>query len=198
MAMTRVPELHGSDPAPAARAQDCQPLPGGETAPIDQSYPSGEVWDPEPGGLDIGEPHGHRERRRRRGQAFLGKRAVAVLKGRHCHHPAADQSGVDSLPDRGDHPRHLLAGHEGHGRGERIGLSAHEHVREPDAGRGHTDADLAGTGLRRIERDPVQHLDGLALGSNLPGTHQCLPPLPDPTLGTRDGFHPVIAPHPGT
>ncbi len=51
-------------------------------------------------------------------------------------------------------------------------MTAHQHVRKPDPRRGHPDADLVGTGLRRVERDLVQDLDRLPLVLYLPGPHQ--------------------------
>ena len=139
--------------------------------PVDETDPPGEVRDPEPGRLGIGETVGHGERTGGRGQALLGERAVAPDERGHAHDPVADRE-PDALPHRGDRAGGLLPRGEGQRRRQRVGPPAHEHVGQTETRRGHPDPHLTGPGLGRLALDQVQHLGRLARALHLPRAHQ--------------------------
>ena len=73
----RAAELDRGDPAAAGGTEHGQPVALGELTPVDEADPPGEVRDPEPGRLGVGEAVGNGERAVGRRQALLGERAVA-------------------------------------------------------------------------------------------------------------------------
>ena len=81
----RAAELDRGDPAPAARTEHGQPVALDQAAPVDEPDPAGEVRDPEPGRLGVGEPLRNGERTVRRRQALLGERPVAADERRDAH-----------------------------------------------------------------------------------------------------------------
>ena len=72
----RAPELDGGDATPAGGAEHDQPVACDDAAAVDETDPTGEVRDPEPRRLRVGEPRRDDERTVRPGQALLGERTV--------------------------------------------------------------------------------------------------------------------------
>ena len=187
----RVPELHRGDAAPARGPEHDQLVAGRDPAAVDEPDPAGEVRDPEAGGLGGGEAVGHCERAVGRTARHSSANEPLPPMNDVTHmmwSPSAQP--LDTLAQRGDHPGRLLTRGERERRREGVGAPAHEHVGEPEAGGGHPDAHLAGTRLRRLALDQVEHLGRLAGRLHLPRPH----PLPRRSRLRRHGVPSRITP----
>src|SRR4051794_28872908 len=104
----RTTELYCGDATAAGRAEHREHVAFGDATAVDEPDPSGEVRDPEAGGLGGAESLGYRERAVGEGEALLGERAVAADEGSDAHDVVADRQAVHALAHGGDHTGRLL------------------------------------------------------------------------------------------